>query len=328
VDAVKGNLAGGVAGSPSDPENKQFLDARTNTQSKSNFVSNAPRNERPNVSIADAPQEAADRILTGRLSEVDEVRALADDATANTRPGLRTNSALRARMSADPAVRNAQQSNGVNPDTFTLENPPGVSQFPNSSSVNLSPVDADINPATGEVVPGPNTSAAQARRAAAATAPPADPPAAPPANTDAQAIITNETTNDAKAALGADVNAEANALTHGEAGLLTRLGGAEGVAVKGLWVLNAYFAWNSYEEGTRPNTPAPVGSGMIGGSEGEGILNAAGTLAGGLPAGTMLRQAAEFGSTGSDLGKVWNAIKSGTASPTSIGMGIIFGAFR
>jgi hypothetical protein len=42
----------------------------------------------------------------------------------------------------------------------------------------------------------------------------------------------------------------------------------------------------------------------------------------------MLRQAAEFGSTGSDPGKVWDAIKSGTASPTSIGMGIFFGAFR
>ncbi len=31
ADAVKGNLAGGIAGSPSDPENKQFLDSRTNT---------------------------------------------------------------------------------------------------------------------------------------------------------------------------------------------------------------------------------------------------------------------------------------------------------
>jgi hypothetical protein len=80
--------------------------------------------------------------------------------------------------------------------------------------------------------------------------------------------------------------------------------------------------------GLRPNTPAPVGNGMIGGSEGEAILNAAGTLAGGAPVGTMLRQAAEFGSTGSDPGKVWDAIKSGTSSPTSIGMGIYFGAFR
>jgi len=166
ADAVKGNLAGGIAGSPSAPENKQLLDSRTNVQSKSNFVSSAPRNLRPNVSIANSPQEAADRILTGRLSEVDEVCALADDAAANTRPGLRTNAALRTRMSNDPIVRGALGLNGVNPDTLTLENPTGVLQFPTSGSVNLSPVDADLDPRTGLVVPGPNTSAAQARRAA------------------------------------------------------------------------------------------------------------------------------------------------------------------
>lgn len=166
ADAVRGNLAGGIAGSPSDPENKQLLDPRTNVQSKNNFVSSAPRNPRPNVSIADSPQEAADRILTGRLSEVDEVRTLAEDAAANTRPGLRTNAALRARISSDPAVRGALASNGVNPDTLTLENPAGVSQFPTSGSVNLSPVDADLDPVSGQVVAGPNTSAAQARRAA------------------------------------------------------------------------------------------------------------------------------------------------------------------
>jgi hypothetical protein len=96
----------------------------------------------------------------------------------------------------------------------------------------------------------------------------------------------------------------------------------------GLWVLNSYFAWDSYKEGTRPNTPAPVGNGMIGGSTGEGILNAAGTLAGGVPAGTMLRQAGELGSAVHDPGKLRDAITSGTSSPTSIGMGIVFGAFR
>ena len=166
ADAVKGNLAGGIAGSPSDPENKQFLDPRTNSQSKSNFVSSAPRNPRPNVSIATSPQEAANRILTGRFSEVDEVRALADNATERTSPGLRTNSTLRASMKADPAVRGALSSVGINPDTLTAENPPGVSQFPRSGTVNLSSVDADIDSASGQVVPGANTSAAQARRAA------------------------------------------------------------------------------------------------------------------------------------------------------------------
>ena len=104
--------------------------------------------------------------------------------------------------------------------------------------------------------------------------------------------------------------------------------GAGGAITGALWAIDIIFAVKSYWEGSVPNTPAPVGNGMIGGSRGEAILNAAGTLAGGLPAGTMLRQAAEFGSTGSDPRKVWNAITSGTASPTSIGMGIYFGAFR
>ncbi|MEH2539207.1 SpvB/TcaC N-terminal domain-containing protein [Bradyrhizobium sp. AZCC 1699] len=162
--AVKGDLAGGVAGSPSDPGNKQFLDPRTNSQSKSNFVSSAPGNARPNVSIANQPLEAAYRILTGRFSEVDELRALANVATARTRPGLRTNSTLRGLMKQDPAIRGALSTVGMNPDTLALENPPGVSQFPTSGPVNLSPVDADLDPASGRVVPGPNTSAALSRR--------------------------------------------------------------------------------------------------------------------------------------------------------------------
>jgi RHS repeat-associated protein len=122
----------------------------------------------------------------------------------------------------------------------------------------------------------------------------------------------------------------------GPAALLSSAGGeisllkqaAGGVTPgRALFALNLYFAWESYRFGTRPNTPAPVGNGMIGGSQGEGILNAAGTLAGGAPAGTMLRQAAELGSAVHDPGKLWDAVKSG-ASPTSIGMGIFFGAFR
>ena len=103
---------------------------------------------------------------------------------------------------------------------------------------------------------------------------------------------------------------------------------AGGVVTGVLWAVNIYFAWDAYEMGSEPNTPAPVGNGMIGGSRGEAIMNAMGVLAGGLPAGTMMRQGAEFASTGSDPSKVWNAITSGTASPTSIGMGIFFGAFR
>ena len=169
--AVRGDKAGGVAGSPSDPANKQFLDPRTNTQTKSNFVSNAPANPRPNVSAAAAPQEAGNRLLTGRFSEVDEMNDLAADATARTGAGLRTNTALRAGMKADPAIRGALSSVGINPDTLKAENPPGVAQFPKTGTVNLTPRDADVDAATGKVVPGPNTTAAMQRQAQRQTPP-------------------------------------------------------------------------------------------------------------------------------------------------------------
>jgi len=93
------------------------------------------------------------------------MNSLADDATARTGPGLRTNTPLRANMRADPAIRGALSSVGVNPDTLKAENPPGVQQFPKTGTVNLSPRDADLDAATGKVVPGPNTSAALQRRA-------------------------------------------------------------------------------------------------------------------------------------------------------------------
>jgi RHS repeat-associated protein len=156
---------------------------------------------------------------------------------------------------------------------------------------------------------------------------PASAPASPPLKTEAQTVVQAEAGAEAKAVVSSEINMGASA-ARGEARLLARVGGAVGVVSKALWALNIYFAWESYKEGTRPNTPAPVGNGMIGGSQGEGMLNAAGMLAGGAPLGTMLRQAAEFGSTGADPKKVWDAIRSGTASPTSIGMGIYFGAFR
>ena len=165
VDAVRGNLAGGVAGSPSDAANKQFLDPRTNVQTKSNFVSNAPKNPRPPISAAASPQEAGNRLLTGVFSEVEEMKPLAEDAASRTAPGVRTNSALRSGMKADPAIRGALSSVGVNPDTLKAENPPGVQQFPKSGTVNLSRADADLDAATGRVVPGPNTTAAMQRRA-------------------------------------------------------------------------------------------------------------------------------------------------------------------
>jgi hypothetical protein len=134
--------------------------------------------------------------------------------------------------------------------------------------------------------------------------------------------------NETKALTSAEAKAGASAATRGETGLLARVGGAGRLLTAGLLVVNSYFAWDAYKDGTRANTPAPVGDGMIGGSTGEGILNAAGSLAGGGPGtGTALRQSAELGSAVHDPGKLVDAVKSG-ASPTSIGMGIIFGAFR
>ena len=149
----------------------------------------------------------------------------------------------------------------------------------------------------------------------------------------AGAVAREEAGAVARQEAGAVAREEAGAVARQEARAASR-GGQAGFATPGAMVtgvllaINIYFAWESYNYGTRPNTPAPVGNGMIGGSEGEGILNVAGQLAGGAPVGTMLRQAAEFGSTGSDPKKVWDAIRSGNASPTSIGMGIYFGAFR
>jgi RHS repeat-associated protein len=166
VVAVKGNKAGGVAGSPSDIANKTFADPRTNTQTKKNFVTNAPVNPRPPVSASANPQEAGNRLLTGRFSEVTEMGPLGDDATARTKAGERTNGILRENMRKDPAIRKANEAVGINPDTLKAENPPGVKQFPKSGTVNLSAKDADIDANTGKVVPGPNTTAAQQRRVA------------------------------------------------------------------------------------------------------------------------------------------------------------------
>ena len=177
VEAVRGNLAGGVAGSPSDPANKRFADPRTNTQSKSNFVTSEPDNPRAPVSISKSPQDAANRIITGRFSEVDELKAIADEATKKTPAGQRTNAALRAAMKKDPAIRGALASIGINPDTLEAENPSGVKQFPKTGTVKLSPMDADVDPATGNVVPGPNTKAAMDRRAAKTSPPPSPAPA-------------------------------------------------------------------------------------------------------------------------------------------------------
>lgn len=141
------------------------------------------------------------------------------------------------------------------------------------------------------------------------------------AASEAGTAVKNET----KAVASAEVKAGTTA-ARSEAGLLSRAGGVGGVVSKGLWVFNIYSTYEAYKDGTRASTPAPIGNGMIGGSRAEGVLNAVGSPLG-IPVGTMLREAALYGSLVHDWGKLWGAAKSG-ASPTTIGMGIWFGSFR
>ncbi len=163
VVAVRGNLAGGVAGSPSDIKNKQFEVSLSNTITKNNRVSNAPYNPRPRVSAAKDPVEAGKRLVAGRFDEVEEMHALGADATARTPTGQKTNRILRENMRNSEPIRNALKPVGVDPDNFSPVNPEGVEQFPTGKSVNITPKDADLDPATGKVVQGPNTTAAKAR---------------------------------------------------------------------------------------------------------------------------------------------------------------------
>lgn len=128
-----------------------------------------------------------------------------------------------------------------------------------------------------------------------------------------EAVGKSELKQEVKALVSTEAKAGANVM-RSETTLLARAGGASGVASKALFVANIYFAYEDYKEGAKNST-------------GEGILNAAGTL-GGIPStGTILRQALEFDSMVHDPAKLWNAVKSG-ASPVSIGMGMVFGAFR
>jgi RHS repeat-associated protein len=112
-----------------------------------------------------------------------------------------------------------------------------------------------------------------------------------------------------------------------EAGMLARVGGFGGLVPKALWGLNIYFAYDAYKQGTEPTSLAPIGSGRHGGSTAEGILNAVGSLLGGVNLGTELREFGELGSA-VDPNKLWNGIRYGCWSPTTLGMGIFFGAFR
>jgi RHS repeat-associated protein len=163
IVAVKGNKAGGRAGSPSDPANKQMLDSRNNSVTKSNRIGPEPH-RRPQTSFKNAPDEAANRLLTGQFDEIDEVRRHANDATEAVTPGRRTNASLWGRIRSNPVIVRAMNAIGVDLGTGTLFNPPGVNQFPDGDSVHLTPNDADVNPRNGQVVEGPNTDAARSRR--------------------------------------------------------------------------------------------------------------------------------------------------------------------
>ena len=76
ANAVKGDLAGGIAGSPSDPAEKQVLDSRTNVQTKSNFVSSAPRNPRPARDRATQCQPTAASRTIWHRSSINALRPL------------------------------------------------------------------------------------------------------------------------------------------------------------------------------------------------------------------------------------------------------------
>lgn len=144
------------------------------------------------------------------------------------------------------------------------------------------------------------------------------------ATAEGEAIAKSEVSAIATAEVGAGAN-----LAKNEAGLLARAGGAGGVASKGLGIATIVFAYLDYKAGVNAKAKVPAGpaEGLAVGSTGEGVLNAAGTLAGAPGYGTMLRGAAQLGSTGITPAALWNAAQSG-ASPTSVGMGAMFGWFR
>jgi RHS repeat-associated protein len=147
------------------------------------------------------------------------------------------------------------------------------------------------------------------------------------ATSETQTAANTALKQEANAVVSTEVRAGANA-ARSEASLLSRAGGVGGLVSKALFVLNIYLAHDAYQEGVHATTVAPAGPGVLAvGSQGEGILNAAGALQGGPQTGTMLREAAQLGTAVHDPGKLWNAVTSG-ASPTSVGMGLIFGAFR
>jgi RHS repeat-associated protein len=164
-----------------------------------------------------------------------------------------------------------------------------------------------------------NSPKVQARRAANAA------PAAPEAAAQTPVAVAKQETG----ATAAVAKQETAAVARSEAGLLRRAGGLGGIAQGLLVVYNIYLTREAYKKGTNAIEIYPAGpaEGLAVGSVGEGVLNAAGALQGAPEYGTMLRRAAELGSTGLTPAKLWNAIKSG-ASPTSIGMGAMFGAFR
>lgn len=103
------------------------------------------------------------------------------------------------------------------------------------------------------------------------------------------------------------------------------------VSIVGAVVTTPIIAGHAYLEGKNATTVVPAGPGRLAvGSSGEGAVNATGAvLSLGLFTnyGTMLREAAQLGSTGLTPTKLWNALRSG-ASPVSIGMGAAFGSFR
>lgn len=296
-----------------DPSNRQFLDPKTNRRTKYLGIdSHAPAGAgKGPVSVTTDP----DALLTRNFDQITEMREIFDQAARGYQKsglkGTKLKAAINHRIweiiktgkgDAAVKVREALAKLG-----FT--NVKGKGYVMQGAS--------PTKPQPAPEAPAPVPEAPPPPPKAAAPAPKAPAPKAP-APAPKPALIAKAPAPTPKAPAPAPKTPTPKG------------GGVSGgtVVVGVLWAYNLYCAWESYKDGTRPNTPAPVGDGMIGGSQGEGILNGVGTLAGAPGVGTALRQAAEAGSTGSKPEKVWNAIKSGIASPTSIGMGMFFGAFK
>ena len=169
-DAVNGDKAGGKKGSPSSSGNKQILDSKTNSRTKNNFMDSSPEPSRETISLKKAKtagnlQEAGAKMIALPLDRTVEVKEVIDKAAAKS-PDTKNNKSLRRNFNSDPLKKEALALNGFETSPngkLDQLSPVGKTQIPTGDSVNFSSVDADIDPKTGRVIEGPNTTKARKR---------------------------------------------------------------------------------------------------------------------------------------------------------------------